>query len=203
MANVEIATPTTMDVLQQLLESVDSMTMSEGVMLEVKNALKHTYDKINLPALPGMDQVNGDVIRTIQLDTKIKIHYKRNDSPNSREIKVKKYEIMRGATPNRMTIEVDGVQKILDHSKFKKILITTMTLLLCSSVEITNEDITELITYDDYMYQKKKEDMVEHELRTEDYEEIEEFDFCPSDYDFDQFYMGVYNMANTLIHLNL
>ena len=193
---------TTMDVLQQLLESVDSMTMSEGVMLEVKNALKKTYDNINLPALPGMAQVNGDVIRTIQLDMSLKIHYKRNDTPNSRLFKVKKYEIMRGATANRMTIEVDGVQKIMEPTKFKKLLITTMTLLLCSSVEITNEDITETVSYDDFMYQKKKEDMVEHELRTEDYEELEEFDFCPSDYDFDQFYMGMYNMFQSLLGLN-
>jgi hypothetical protein len=197
-----MASPTTMDVLQSLLESVDSMTMSEGVMLEVKNALKQTYDKINLPALPGMEQVNGEVIRTIQLDMSFKIHYKRNDTPNSRLFKVKKYEIMRGATPNRMTIQVDGVQKVMDPTKFKKLVITTMTLLLCSSVEITNEDITETVCYDDYMYQKKKEDMVEHELRYEEDDELEEFDYCPADYDFDQYYMGMYNMINSLIHLN-
>jgi hypothetical protein len=193
---------TTMDVLQSLLESVDSMTMSEGVMLEVKNALKQTYDKINLPNLPGMTQVNGDVMRAIQLDMSFKIHYKRNDTPNSRLFKVKKYEIMRGATANRMTIEVDGVEKIMDPGKFKKILITTMTLLLCSSVEITNEDITETVSYDDFMYQKKMEDMVQHELNYEDGDELEPFDYCPADYDYDQYYMGMYNMINSLIHLN-
>ena len=197
-----MANPTTMDVLQSLLESVDSMTMSEGVMLEVKNALKHTYDKINLPNLPGMTQVNGEVMRAVQLDMSFKIHYKRNDTPNSRFFKVKKYEIMRGATANRMTIEVDGVEKVLEPGKFKKILITTMTLLLCSSVEITNEDITETVSYDDFMYQKKKEDMVQHELNYEDGDELEPFDYCPSDYDFDQYYMGMYNMINSLIHLN-
>ena len=193
---------TTMDVLQQLLESVDSMTMSEGVMLEVKNALKKTYDTINLPALPGMAQVNGDVIRTIQLDMKIEIFYKDTSSPNSREIKIKKYEVMRGAIQNRMTIEVNGIEKVMEPSKFKKLLITTMTLVLCWAVEITNEGLTERIHYDDFMKQKKKEDVLEHELRTEDYEEIEEFDFCPSDYDFDQYYMGVYNIFNSLLGLN-
>jgi len=193
---------TTMDVLQQLLESVDSMTMSEGVMLEVKNALKKTYDNINLPALPGMAQVNGDVIRTIQLDMKIEIFYKDTSSPNSREIKIKKYEVMRGAIQNRMTIEVNGIEKVMEPSKFKKLLITTMTLVLCWAVEITNEGLTERIHYDDFMKQKKKEDVLEHELRTEDYEEIEEFDFCPSDYDFDQYYMGVYNIFNSLLGLN-
>ena len=191
-----------MDVLQTLLESVDSMTMTEGVMLEVKNALKQTYDKINLPNLPGMPQVNEDVMRAIQLDISLKIHYKRNDTPNSRLVKVKKYEVMRGATPNRMTIEVDGVQKIMDPTKFKKLLITTMTLLLCSSVEITNEDITEIVQYDDYMYQKKMEDMVQHELNYEDGDELEEFDYCPSDYDFDQYYLGVSNMFQSLLGLN-
>jgi hypothetical protein len=193
---------TTMDVLQQLLESVDSMTMSEGVMLEVKNALKKTYDNINLPALPGMAQVNGDVIRTIQLDMKIEIFYKDTSSPNSREIKIKKYEVMRGAIQNRMTIEVNGIEKVMEPSKFKKLLITTMTLVLCWAVEITNEGLTERIHYDDFMKQKKKEDVLEHELRTEDYEEIEEFDFCASDYDFDQYYMGVYNIFNSLLGLN-
>lgn len=197
-----MASPTTMDIMQSLLESVESMTMSEGVMLEVKNALKQTYDRINLPNLPGMAQVNGDIARVIQLDISFKIHYKRSDTPNSRLFKIKKYEVMRGAIPNRMTIEVDGVQKIMDPSKFKKLLITTMTLLLCSSVEITNEDITEVVSYDDYMHQKKLEDMTEHELRTEDYEEIEEFDFCSSDYDFNEYHMGMYNMINNLIHLN-
>lgn len=193
---------TTMDVLQQLLESVDSMTLSEGVMLQVKNALKKTYDSINLPALPGMPDVNGDVVRAIQLDMKIKAFYKKDNVSGSKLFKIKKYEIMRGATPNRMTIEVDGVEKVMDPLKFKKLLITTMTLILCYAVEIHNEDVMEIIQYDDYMKQKKKEDMVEHELRYEEGDDIEEFDYCPCDYDFDQFYLGIHNIFNSLLGLN-
>jgi hypothetical protein len=202
MSNIEIATPTTMDVLQTLLESVDSMTLSEGVMLEVKNALKHTYDKINLPSLPGMPSVNGDVVRTIQLDMKIKLFYKKDNVPDCKLFKIKKYEIMRASTPNRMTIEVNGVEKVMDPPKFKKLLITTMTLILCYAVEFNCEDVMEIIHYDDYMVQKKKEDTVEHKLRYDEGDEVEEFDYCPSDYDFDQFYMGVYNMFQSLLGLN-
>ena len=198
---------TTTDIMQQLLESVDSMTMSEGVMLEVKNALKQTYDRLNMPALPGLPQVNGDVMRTIQLDIQVKIYYGSGDSPNSRLFNIKKYQIMRGEIPNKITFEIDGVEKIVDLSKFKKIFLTHLTFLTCSSVIISNEGFTEMVSYEQLMKSKYKEDVLQHELQLihdnlVQTDEEEEFDYCPGDYDLEQYHFSMYNMVNHLMQLN-
>ncbi len=198
---------TTTDIMQQLLESVDTMTMSEGVMLEVKNALKQTYDRLNMPALPGLPQVNGDVMRTIQLDMQVKIYYGNGDSPNSRLFNIKKYQIMRGEIPNKITFEIDGVEKIVDLSKFKKIFLTHLTFLTCSAIEISNEGLTEIVSYEQLMKSKYKEDVLQHDIQLihdnlVQTDEEEEFDYCPGDYDLDQYHFAVYNMVNHLIQLN-
>lgn len=198
---------TSQDAMHELLEHLDSLNVSEGVSLEIKNGLKKVFDGLvpkeiaDLPPLPAVP--TNQPVRTIDINIKLKIYAGSTDSPDARTIEIKKFLVYPGQIQDRFILSVNGVERNIEKRNLKPLIHTTMTLILCSCVEITANELTEILTMSKVLYLKNQEDKAQHILRYDEDETPEDFDFCPMDYDIDCYYQYIITVIQNILSFKI